>query len=319
MLLSGRNNRHPSSLVYNVHLFKLPVLQKSKLASIITISCIFYQNFVVDFPEPKPAMPDNSVQHRIAEKPWQKIDEGLETAEFNSPQKSFIGDSRITVIRINPDRYAFKLIAASENNKQHKTAPEWYKDKKLLACVNAGQFNLDDQLSNMGYMKNYSHVNNPNFRKINNYNSILAFNRKDTSVAPIQIIDLKCQDWAQLQTKYHSFTQSISLITCNKQIVDNKQKGKWSMVLFGMDEKGNVLWIFTRSPYTIRQFSEILLSLPLAIQQVMYLEGGPETSLYLETNGKKIAKMGSYETGFWESDANQQYWPLPNVIGIVKK
>jgi hypothetical protein len=91
------------------------------------------------------------------------------------------------------------------------------------------------------------------------------------------------------------------------------------MVLFGIDEKGNVLLISTRSPYTIRQFSEILLSLPLAIKNVMYLEGGPEASLYLDANGKKIERIGSYETGFWESDNNEQFWPLPNVIGIVKK
>ena len=295
------------------------MLQKIITACTISLGCIFYQRLEVNLPAPTPAMHNTAVQHRLAEIPWQTIDVGLETAELASPQKSFIGDSKITVIRINPNRYAFKLIAASENGKQHKTAPEWCKEKKLLACVNAGQFNLDDQLSNMGYMKNFAHVNNPNFRKINNYNSILAFNRKDSSVAPIQIIDMKCQDWPLLQTKYQSFSQSISLIACNKQVVDNKQKGKWSMVLWAMDEQGNVLWIFTRSPYTIRQFSEILLSLPLKIKNVMYLEGGPETSLYVNTNGKKIEKMGSYETGFWESDANTQYWPLPNVIGIVKK
>jgi hypothetical protein len=250
---------------------------------------------------------------------WERVEEGLEMAELTSPQKSFIGDSKITVIRINPATHAFKLIAASELTREHKTAPQWCKEMKLLACVNAGQFNLDNQLLNMGYMKNYAHINNPNFRKINNYNAVLAFNRKDTSVAPIQIVDMKCQDWPKLQTKYHSFTQSISLIACNKQIVDNKQKGKWSMVLFGMDEKGNALLIFTRSPYTIRHFSEILLSLPLSIKNVMYLEGGPEASLYLNAGGRKIERMGSYETGFWENNTNKQFWPVPNVIGIVRK
>jgi hypothetical protein len=277
------------------------------------------QGFVVNLPGSRHAMYDATYSNHPPEIKWQRIDEGMESAEIESPQKSFIGDSKITVIRINPDKYTFKLIAASENGKEHKTAPQWCKEKKLLACVNAGQFNLDNQLLNMGYMKNYAHVNNPNFRKVNNYNSVLAFNRKDTSVAPIQIVDMKCQDWPTLQNKYHSFTQSISLIACNRQVVDNKQKGKWSMVLFGIDEKGNVLLISTRSPYTIRNFSEILLSLPLAIKNVMYLEGGPEASLYLEANGKKIERIGSYETGFWESDTNKQFWPLPNVIGIVKK
>ncbi len=69
------------------------------------------------------------------------------------------------------------------------------------------------------------------------------------------------------------------------------------MVLFGMDRAGNALWIFTRSPYTIRHFSELLLSLPLSLENVMYLEGGPEASLFLESNGKRIERQGSYETG----------------------
>ncbi len=250
---------------------------------------------------------------------WQKLDEGLETAEIPSPQESFLGDSRITVVRINPARYAFKLVAASQYNTMYKTAPEWCRDKKLIGCVNAGQFKLTDGYSNMGYMKNYAHVNNPAFRKVYNYNSVLAFNRKDTGVAPLQIIDLKCQNWSQWQNRYHSFSQSISLISCNRQVVNNKQKGKWSMVLFGVDTAGNALWIFTRSPYTIRQFSEILLSMPLSLKNVMYLEGGPEASLFLESNGKKIQRMGSYETGFRENDDNEQFWGLPNVIGIVKK
>ncbi len=273
----------------------------------IAAICLLFPGFTL-----QPTVGEHERQHasfgiQPVEVKWQKIEEGLETAEITSPQKSFLGDSRITVIRINPSRYTFKLIAASEYNTMYKTAPEWCREKKLLGCVNAGQFNLTDGYSNMGYMKNYTHVNNPNFRKINNYNSVLAFNRRDTSVTPIQIIDLKCRNWSQLQNMYDSFTQSISLISCSRQVVDNKQKGKWSMVLFGVDEKGNALWLFTRSPYTIRAFSEILLSLPLSIKNVMYLEGGPEASLYLNSNGKKIERMGSYETGFKEDDDNHQF------------
>jgi hypothetical protein len=270
----------------------LPMKKTTLLRTLV--GGLLVQVFTGFLPAPRVARQPPAIQ-------WEKIDEGLETAEVVSPQKSFLGDSRITVVRINPARYAFKLVAASEFNTMYKTAPEWCKDKKLVGCVNAGQFSLKDGYSNMGYMKNYAHVNNPNFRKINNYNSVLAFNRKDTGVAPVQIIDLKCRNWAQLQPRYHSFSQSISLISCNRQVVDNKQKGRWSMVLFGMDTRGNALWIFTRSPYTIRHFSEILLSLPLSLQNVMYLEGGPEASLFLAGNGKKssgraVTKPGSTKT-----------------------
>ena len=51
----------------------------------------------------------------------------------------------------------------------------------------------------------------------------------------------------------------------------------------------------------------------------MYLEGGPEASFYLSHNELMIEKMGSYETGFNENDDNNEFWQIPNVIGITKK
>ncbi len=49
----------------------------------------------------------------------------------------------------------------------------------------------------------------------------------------------------------------------------------------------------------------------------MYLEGGPEASLHVQTPGKTVRRIGSYETGFNENDDNDRYWGLPNVIGVV--
>jgi hypothetical protein len=106
---------------------------------------------------------------------------------------------------------------------------------------------------------------------MNNYDAVLAFNKKDASVPEVEIIDLKCQKWDDYKDKCHSFTQSISLIACNKQVVDNKQTGRWSMVLFGIDTTGNALLLFTRSPYTIRSLSEMLLQLPPSLKNLMYL------------------------------------------------
>ena len=66
-------------------------------------------------------------------------------------------------------------------------------------------------------------------------------------------------------------------------------------------------------------FINILLESSLNIYNLMYLEGGPEASFYLNHNGLKVEKMGSYETGFREDDSNNEFWSIPNVIGITKK
>ena len=51
----------------------------------------------------------------------------------------------------------------------------------------------------------------------------------------------------------------------------------------------------------------------------MYVEGGPEASLYVKVGGEVVSEVGSFETGFFESDANQVFWPLPNVIGFAAR
>ena len=67
----------------------------------------------------------------------------------------------------------------------------------------------------------------------------------------------------------------------------------------------------------MRDFNALLLQLPLDIAGAMHVEGGPEASLSVHGGGINLDLMGSYETGFFESDDNHRQWPIPNVIGVV--
>ncbi len=247
--------------------------------------------------------------------PWQKLDDGLHLAVYDAPKKSTDGDSKITILKIDPAVYDLNLFSAKEGKQYTKTAKEWVEEKSQIAVINAGMYRMD-HATNLGYMKDHDFINNP---KLNKDNTIAAFNRKDTTVPEFQIIDLKCQDWEQLKDKYHSYTQSIRMVDCKQSNRWGQQPKKWSMVTIGKDKKGNALFIFTRSPYTVHDFIDMLLAAPLEIYNLMYLEGGPEASFYLNHQGTEVAKMGSYETGFMENDENAAYWPIPNVIGVSKK
>lgn len=250
-----------------------------------------------------------------SEIPWQKLDEGLFFAEYASPKRSFMGDSKITMLKIAPSEYEFVLSSVKEPNEKIKTAKQWANSHELIAVINAGMYQGDFK-TNVGYMKNYDLVNNG---RVNKDNTILAFNRKDENVPAIQIIDRTCQDWTTLKNQYNSLTQSIRMVDCNQRNKWSRQPQKWSMVVIGMDQSGNALFIFTRSPYSVHDFIDILLDSPLNLHNLMYLEGGPEASFYLNHGGKEVGKFGSYETGFNENDSNDRFWPIPNVIGIRKK
>jgi len=246
---------------------------------------------------------------------WKKIDEGLFYTEFISPLKAICGDQKISILKINPELYKFNLLNAKELNEKNKTAEEWAIQKNQIAVINAGMYQSDHS-TNVGYMKNYNFINN---QRLSKDNTIVAFNRKDKKLPDFQIIDLKCQDWNILKNKYHSFSQSIRMVDCSQKNKWSQQPKKWSMVVVGKDKLGNVLFIFSRSPFSVHDFISILLKAPIQIYNMMYLEGGPEASFYLNHNETKVAKMGSYETGFYESDDNTVFWNIPNVIGISKK
>jgi uncharacterized protein YigE (DUF2233 family) len=246
--------------------------------------------------------------------PWKEADEGLLVAEFESSPKSENGAFSITAIKIDPKNYAFKLLCATENGKEKHTAKEWSEKHQLMVAVNAGMFQ-EDGLTSVGYMRNFKHVNNARLSKAN---SILAFNPVQEETPEIQLIDRECQDFNTLRQKYYSFVQSIRMISCEQQNVWAQQNAKWSTLAVGMDTDGNILFLFSRTPHSVHDLIEILLSLPLSLKTAMYLEGGPQASLYLSTPKMTLDRNGVWE-GFEESGPFQFSLPIPNVIGVVKK
>lgn len=248
--------------------------------------------------------------------PWKKVDEGLYWAEFYPSQKSPVKDSKITIVKINPKFYSFKLLCASDLGKTRMTAKDWCLKHNLISAINAGMYQ-EDGLRNVGYMKNFSHVNNP--RLSSSYKAVLAFNRTDAVVPEIQIIDLRCQAFEELKPKYQTFVQSIRMVSCQQENVWAKQDNMWSLAVLGMDKNGNVLFIFSEAPYSVHDFINVLLSLPISLYNAMYLEGGLEASLYFSLNGVELDKVGNNGSGLNDSLVRGVVRAIPNVLGITKK
>jgi hypothetical protein len=247
---------------------------------------------------------------------WKKVGQGLFLGQFDHPYEAPVKDSKIIILKINPAAYAFKLLCASELGKIRLTPKEWCEKYNLIAAINAGMYQKDG-LTNVGYMKNYSHLNNP--RLNSTYKAVLAFNRVELNVPEIQIIDLKCQDFEKLKPKYQTFIQGIRMISCNQENVWSKQDRRWSLAVLGVGKEGSVFFIFSEAPYSGYDFNNVLLSLDLSIFNAAYLEGGPEAGLYFSAGGIELGKVGIYGTGLSGSVVRSGAYPVPNVIGIVKK
>ena len=253
---------------------------------------------------------------------WNNIDQGLYYQIFDAEQKAFIGDSKIAVVKIDPNFYNINLFSSNQYNHENLTAKEWSKKYNLTVVINAGMFQ-EDYSSNVGYMKEFDYMNNG---YINAYQSVAAFNPKNSDLSPFKIFDiekengvLKKEDIRKIIRDYNSVLQNLRLIKRPKENRWSQQKRKWSEVALGEDKDGNVLLIFCRSPYSMHDLNEMLINLPINIECAQHLEGGPESSLYINLGDFELALNGSYESFFVETDNNTTFWDLPNIIGFTKK
>jgi hypothetical protein len=166
-------------------------------------------------------------------------------------------------------------------------------------------------------MRNYQHINNS---KINSkYFSVTAFNPNDPSKPAFRIFDTDETPIDTIIQNYHTVIQNLRLIKrpgINRWSPNSKY---WSEAALGEDKAGNILFIFSRSPYSMHKLNKMLINLPIDLECAQHLEGGPEASLYFSYKGEKLALMGSYETGFNETNNNVSYWPIPNVLGLIRK
>lgn len=248
---------------------------------------------------------------------WETLEEGLELGTFAGPAVPTLGDGKIHVLRIDPARFELALLNASAPGEgASKTARAWAEGAGAVAAINASMFATDGKTS-VSLMRTRRHVNNATASKDN---AVLAFDADPgAKVPPVQILDRTCQDHAALSRSYGSLVQSIRMIDCDGKTVWSKQPKKWSTAAIATDTRGRVLFLHARSPWPVHDFTNRVRALPLAVNRLMYVEGGPEATLYVKAGGRVIERVGSFETGFNENDDNVEAWPVPNVIAVVRK
>jgi len=198
---------------------------------------------------------------------WQQLAEGLELGIFDSHLPSDIGDSKIRVLRIDPQYFKLRLLNASAlENRQPLSAKEWSRRNGLVAAINASMYQADYK-SSVSLMRTKAHVNNPRLSKDM---AILAFDRKQSDIPQVKIIDRQCEDFETWGKKYDTVIQSIRMISCKGKNVWTQQPQKWSTAAIGIDDRQRVLFIHVGSPYSTHDVIEILKKLPIDIARAMY-------------------------------------------------
>jgi hypothetical protein len=203
---------------------------------------------------------------------------------------------------------------ASSRDRVARTAGDWCTTAGLCVAINLGMFG-GDGLANVGYARDGGHVNHGSWSR---YRSLLVANPVHDGLPPAAILDLDQPGARDRAQDYDVAVQNLRLIKAPRKNVWSVQEKRWSEAAVGMDDEGRILFLFSRTPYSMSEFNHLLLSLPLGIVSAMHVEGGPEASLSIHTGDVEMDLMGSYETAFNENDSVRHQWEIPNVLGVTR-
>jgi hypothetical protein len=248
--------------------------------------------------------------------PFRSLAPGLELGTFSADALSPSGMGTVTILRADPARWEFKLLAQSAGDAPgNLSVAEWAHRHKLTVAVNAGMYDID-YVSHIGYMKSGSHIN----RKLpNSYQSALAFGPLHDTLPPFFIYDLDVDSLKTLPPKYTHVVQNLRLIKRSRDNRWTRQQKQWSEVALGQDDQGRALFIFSRAPWTMYDLNEFLLSLPIGIVTAQHLEGGSEAQMHVQTADTTFTLIGGYATNSAGSRRGWSGWPIPNVLGLVPR
>jgi uncharacterized protein YigE (DUF2233 family) len=243
--------------------------------------------------------------------PWKPLAPGLKLGTFSLA--SHDGSPTISLLRIDPDRFCFRLIAQNSSLTQVATLEQWCQKKHLVAAINASMYREDRQQST-GYMKTGGLVNNGYINP--RFGAFFVFDPKVGSLPKVTILDRKHDDWRFLITRYDTVIQNFRLISSTGKNLWPPSNKKHSIAAIGMTTGGRVLFIHCKTPMSVHAFNQALLHLPVNLKTAMYVEGGPEAAMHLHLPHKRRSWMGQYEHPLLGT-IHEGLWPIPNIIGIA--
>lgn len=250
---------------------------------------------------------------------WKSLAPGMDLAVLTTSRQSALGDARINVLRIDPEKWELAVLGISETeDASGHTAREWSRDHRFAAVINAGMF-ATDYRTHIGYQRSDRHVNSAH---VTAYQSVAAFAPKPgKKLAPFHIFDLDTPGTSMkaILADYTGVVQNLRLIKAPGDNRWGQQPKQWSEAALGEDKDGRILFIFARTPFSMHDFNQELLAADIGIVAAQHLEGGPEAQLYIKVGSTELEWFGSYETGFYEKSGSAAPWPIPNVLGVRAK
>lgn len=241
---------------------------------------------------------------------WQELEPGLEFGDL----KLNASDSRLAVLRIDPEKFDFILCSASEDGQAPRSLSKWANEKGLSAAINASMF-LPDSRTSTGYMRSGGHVNNG--RIMDRFGAFFVAGPRKPGLPSAAIIDKDEAGWRDKLQDYDVVIQNYRMTNAQRRILWAPGGPHYSISAVAQDGSGRILFLHARSPIEAYSFVQQVLHLPLDARTIMYVEGGAQAGLLVQSGGLHRELTGPHApslliTGNFKAS-------LPNVLGIRPK
>lgn len=243
---------------------------------------------------------------------WQILEEGLESTSI-----SLVASTNSTVpvkaavLRIEPDKFDFELLMASEYDKT-LTLTQWAKEHGLIAAINASMY-LPDGKTSTGYMRRDKHANND--RVVANFGAFFVAMPLDNTLPAAAVLDRNVDSWEDELDQYKIVVQNYRMMSPEGKPLWNETEKPFSIAAIGQDKKGRILFLHASQPISVYSFVQQITTVPLEVVRLMYVEGGYQAAMMVDTPSLSTVWLGKYSP-YLEGGALSL---LPNVLGIKRK
>ena len=246
---------------------------------------------------------------RRASGAWDTLADGLEVARLDGPE-----DATVTVVRIVPARYRFSLLSAKlESRTPAPTIAEWVEQHEATGAINASMYQADN-LTSVGFMREGRRVNNRGWTRDK---AVFVAEPLRAGRPLARLLDRTCEDAPGIARGYGLVVQSIRMVDCRGRNVWAAKDERWSVAAVGLDDSGRVLFVHCRQPVRAHDLVAALLSMPLGLRRLMYVEGGPQAALHVRVGGRTVvSEVGRPQEGGLLAEAARVFVPLPNAIAF---
>ena len=246
---------------------------------------------------------------------WTALEPGVESCAFSLSSLSYrgggISQADIVALRLNPAKVDFELLMASEHG-EARTLDDWSRQYDLLAAINASMY-LPDGRTSTGYMRRAAHANNS--RVVNSFGAFFVARPDSTELPRAAVLDRYRDNWEEMLPHYQIVVQNYRLMSPEGAPLWNGSKGPFSIAAVGQDVNGNILFLHSAQPVTVKAFVEGVLAAPLGIERLMYVEGGRQAAMLVNTASCKEVWTGKYSPLLQLGGLSL----LPNVLGVKRR